>query len=219
MAKVTKKVESSKVEESKVAENTAKVVENATNVTELKNVSFREGDKLTTLNNQTLVIVSIESRKATKQSALYHVTIDGEERALTSTQIKQKCGFIVGNGGVRNARATKIEDIPSLYSDYCKAIETARNELEERICELTAKINKKAENIANKYGVTFNGFVCVDSDEFTKVQTERIEKAQAENVTNRAERKADKLAESLSDAEKVALLIKLGVNPELLQAV
>lgn len=185
--------------------------ESTESVQTLKNVSFRVGDSLTTTKGESLRVESVESRKETGQSALYHCLINGESVALTSTQIKKRCGYII-DGRTNSPRATKISDIPTLFSEYCKTLETLRTELDAKISELTEKFTAKANNAQKRYGLTATGFDAVSVDEFTAIQTERIQTAQAESESNRANRKAEKVATTATATEKAALLNALLAN-------
>lgn len=218
--KVTAKVENTAPEVSAVnVDTTAPQVENENAVSvestesapTLKNVSFRVGDSLTTTKGETLRVDSVESRKETGQSALYHCLINGESVALTSTQIKKRCGYII-DGRANSPRATKLEDIPTLWSDYCKTLDSLEHELELKIAEITEKYTAKANSAQKRYGLTATGFEIVNRDEFTKVQTERIKTAQAESESNRASRKAEKVATTATATEKAALLSALLAN-------
>lgn len=218
--KVTAKVENTAPEVSavnvdttapQVATENAVSVESTESVQTLKNVSFRVGDSLTTTKGESLRIESVESRKESGQSALYHCLINGESIALTSTQIKKRCGYII-DGRTNSPRATKLEDIPTLYSDYCKTLETLSNELTAKIYEITEKYTAKANSAQKRYGITATGFDAVSSDEFTTIQTERIKTAQAESESNRANRKAEKVATTATATEKAALLSALLAN-------
>lgn len=215
--KVTAKVENKAQEVSaenvsvtapQVATENAVSVESTESAPTLKNVSFRVGDSLTTTKGESLRVESVESRKESGQSALYHCLINGESVALTSTQIKKRCGYII-DGRTNSPRATKLEDIPTLYSDYCKTLDALRTELDAKISELTEKFTAKANNAQKRYGLTATGFDAVSVDEFTAIQTERIQTAQAESESNRASRKAEKIANNVSDTERAALLSAL----------
>lgn len=218
--KVTAKVESTAPEVNAVSVDTTapqvdavsvESIESTESVQKLKNVSFRVGDSLTTTKNETLRVVSVESRKETGQSALYHCLINGESVALTSTQIKKRCGYII-DGRTNSPRATKLEDIPTLWSEYCKTLDSLEHELEMKISELTEKYTTKANNAQKRYGLTESGFTTVSRDEFTTIQTERIKKAEAESESNRANRKAEKVATTATATEKAALLNALLAN-------
>lgn len=234
--KLTAKVENTAPEVSAVNVDTtapqvenenAVSVENTESVQTLKNVSFRVGDSLTTTKGETLRVDSVESRKETGQSALYHCLINGEPVALTSTQIKKRCGYII-DGRTNSPRATKLEDIPTLYSDYEKAVDALRGTFKEAVWRAGCKFVDKLFSLESKYGVTTNahdineekmndlrdaicGKLC-DIDTFTAIQTERIKTAEAESESNRANRKAEKVATTATATERAALLNALLAN-------